>query len=287
MKRVVSLKVIRSEVVTENVRDLFIDCNYNASDDVVSALDLSLRNETSELARAVLGKIIENNKIASSEKIPICQDTGMAVLFVEYGKDAYLEGKCLIDAINDGVAEACSEGYLRASIVKDPIFDRKNTGNNTPAVIYTDLVPGDKIKITLGAKGFGSENMSAIKMLSPADGLEGVKNFILSVVEKAGSKPCPPIVVGVGIGGTFDKAAYLSKKATLRPINIRNSDINYAELENDLLNEINSLNIGPAGFGGKTTALAVNIEYFPTHIAALPVAVNLCCHVFRHRTVII
>lgn len=242
--------------------------------------------ETWNIAREVLQTIEENIHIARKENIPLCQDTGMACIFIEMGQDVHVIGGSLEDAINEGVAEGYKEGYLRKSIVSDPI-ERINTEDNTPAVIYYNIVQGNKIKITVAPKGFGSENMSKIAMLKPADGLEGIKNFILDVVKEAGPNPCPPIVVGVGIGGTFDKCAYLSKKALLRSINLGNKNKFYKDLEEELLEKINSLGIGPQGFGGKTTALAVNIETFPTHIAGLPVAVNVSCHVTRHKEEII
>ena len=241
------------------------------------------------LPKDVNDKIVqcrENIHIAKEENIPLCQDTGMACIFIEIGQDVHIIGGSLQDSINEGIAEGYKEGYLRKSVVSDPI-ERINTGDNTPAVIYYNIVQGDRIKITVAPKGFGSENMSKIAMLKPADGLEGIKNFILDVVREAGPNPCPPIVVGVGIGGTFDKSAYLSKKALLRPIDSRNKNKFYKDLEEELLEKINSLGIGPQGFGGKTTALAVNIETFPTHIAGLPVAVNVSCHVTRHKEEII
>ena len=231
----------------------------------------------------MLTQLIDNNKIAADEQIPICQDTGMAVLFVEYGDKVVISDGSFEDAVEEGVRQAYTEGYLRKSVVSDPVFDRKNTKDNTPAVIHTRIVPGDKIKITAGGKGFGSENMSAIKMLTPSAGVEGVKQFVLDTVAYAGPNPCPPIVVGVGIGGTFEKAAQLAKRATLRSIEVSNSDEKYASLERELLDEINKMNIGPAGLGGKTSALGVNIETYPTHIAGLPVAVNICCHACRHK----
>lgn len=218
--------------------------------------------------------------------MPLCQDTGMACIFIEIGQDVHIIGGLMEDAINEGVAEGYKEGYLRKSVVSDPI-ERINTGDNIPAVIYYNIVKGDKVKITVAPKGFGSENMSKIAMLKPADGLEGIKKFILDTVKEAGPNPCPPVIVGVGIGGTFDKCAYLSKKALLRPIDLRNRNNFYKDLEKELLEEINRLGIGPQGFGGKTTALAVNIETFPTHIAGLPVAVNISCHVTRHKEEII
>ena len=230
----------------------------------------------------MLDQIIENFNIADENLQPICQDTGLACVFLSIGQDVHINGN-LEDAVNEGVRKGYSQGYLRKSVVADPL-NRINTGDNTPAMIYYDICPGDKLKISVAPKGFGSENMSQIKMLKPSDGIEGVKDFIIKVVEDAGPNPCPPIVVGVGIGGSFDKAAYLAKKALLRPVDERNSEDFYAELEEELLEKINALGIGPQGFGGKTTALAVNIEKFPTHIAGLPVAVNINCHVTRHMT---
>ena len=225
---------------------------------------------------------MENYTIAREKAQPICQDTGVACVFLKIGQDVHLTGN-LEDAINEGVRQGYAEGYLRKSVVRDPL-DRVNTGDNTPAMIYYELVPGDTLEITVAPKGFGSENMSAIKMLRPSDGEQGVKDFVLQVVEAAGPNPCPPIVVGVGIGGTFDKAAYLAKKALMRSVDVPNPKPYYANLEKELLEKINALGIGPQGFGGKTTALAVNIEEFPTHIAGLPVAVNINCHVTRHKT---
>jgi fumarate hydratase subunit alpha len=239
--------------------------------------------ETFDIAKGVLDKIIINADIASTEKVPMCQDTGMTCVFIELGQEVHIVGGDLSEAINKGVAQGYEEGFLRKSVVKDPI-NRVNTKDNTPAVIYYDIVPGDKLNITVAPKGFGSENMSQIKMLKPSDGLEGVKEFILKVVKEAGPNPCPPIVVGVGIGGTFDKAANLSKKAAVRATDKSNSKPFYAELEKELKEEINKLGIGPQGFGGLTTALAVNIETYPTHIAGLPVAVNINCHAARHAS---
>lgn len=242
----------------------------------------SSKEESWETASIILDQIIENFNIADENLQPICQDTGLACVFLSIGQDVHIKGN-LEEAVNEGVRKGYSQGYLRKSVVSDPL-NRVNTGDNTPAMIYYDICPGDKIKITVAPKGFGSENMSQIKMLKPSDGIEGVKDFVIKVVEDAGPNPCPPIVVGVGIGGTFDKAAYLAKKALMRPVDQRNSEAFYAELEEELLEKINALGIGPQGFGGKTTALAVNIEKFPTHIAGLPVAVNINCHVTRHMT---
>lgn len=234
----------------------------------------------------MLDKIIINSDIASKENMPMCQDTGMAVIFVELGQDIHIVGGGLKEAINEGVRQGYSEGYLRKSVVKDPLT-RVNTGDNTPAVIHIDVVDGDELKITIAPKGFGSENMSRIKMLKPSDGVEGVKEFVLETVKIAGPNPCPPIIVGVGIGGTFEKAAELSKKALLRSIEERNKDTYYSDLEDELISKINKLGIGPQGFGGKTTALGVNIETYPTHIAGLPVAVNISCHATRHAEIIL
>jgi len=233
-------------------------------------------------AKEILERIIENYQIANEGARPICQDTGLACVFVTMGQDVHVDGN-LAEAIHEGVRQGYRDGYLRKSVVRDPL-DRVNTGDNTPAMIYYDIVPGDKLEITVAPKGFGSENMSQIKMLKPSDGEQGVKDFILKVVEEAGPNPCPPIVVGVGVGGTFDKAAYLAKKALIRPADSHNPDPFWADLEEEMLHKINELGIGPQGFGGKTTALAVNIEQYPTHIAGLPVAVNINCHVTRHQT---
>ena len=270
-----------SEIIS-TVRDLCIESNYYLSSDVKEALCNAKENETWTLAENVLDQIILNSNIAKEEDMPICQDTGMACVFVEVGQDVHIVGGLLQDAINEGVRRGYEEGFLRKSVVKDPI-NRVNTKDNTPAIIYYDIVPGDKIKITVAPKGFGSENMSRIKMLKPSDGLQGVKDFIIETVKLAGPNPCPPIVIGVGIGGTFDKAAYLAKKALIRPLNKRNDEKFYSDLEEELLETINKLGIGPQGFGGKTTALGLNIETYPTHIAGLPVAVNINCHATRHK----
>ena len=277
------IRIIDAAAVTAAVKKLFMDCNYFIGSDIMCALETALHTESAPVAQSVLSQIIENDRIAAAEQIPLCQDTGMAVLFVEYGDKAAIDG-CFEDAVQQGVREAYEEGYLRKSVVSDPVFDRVNTRDNTPAVIHTRIVPGDKIRITAGGKGFGSENMSAIKMLTPAYGEEGVKRFILDTVRAAGPNPCPPIVVGIGIGGTFERAAQLAKKATFRPIDTENPDPRYAAMERELLEEINQMGFGPAGLGGKTTALGVNIETFPTHIAGMPVAVNICCHAARHAS---
>lgn len=270
--------------IIKAVRGLCIDANYYLSDDIKDKIIRAQQDETWDIAKGILDKIIINSDIARNEKMPMCQDTGMACVFVEIGQEVHIVGGSLEDAINKGVAEGYKDGYLRKSVVKDPL-DRVNTGDNTPAVIYYDIVPGDKLKITVAPKGFGSENMSQLKMLKPADGIEGVKEFVLKVVKEAGPNPCPPIVVGIGIGGTFDRAAKLAKKALIRSTSIRNSNPFYSELEKELLTKINELGIGPQGFGGKTTALAVNVETYPTHIAGLPVAVNINCHATRHAEI--
>lgn len=274
------MREISALIITETVKKLCIEANCILPDDIKSCISNHLAEETFPTAKGILYKIIENYIIAETEQKPICQDTGAACVFVKIGQEVHINGN-LTDAINEGVRQGYSEGYLRKSIVSDPL-ERINTGDNTPAMIYYDIVEGDKIEITLAPKGFGSENMSRIKMLKPSDSVEGVIDFVVDTVKKAGSNPCPPIVVGVGIGGTFDKCAYLAKKALLRDAESENSNPYYAKLENTLLEKINALGIGPQGFGGKTTALAVNIETMPTHIAGLPVAVNINCHVTRH-----
>lgn len=279
-----NIRQINAEAVTQTVKQLFLDCNYFIGSDIMTALEKARENEKSEVGRNVLSQIIENDKLAAKEEIPLCQDTGMAILFVEYGDKVVIEGGSFEDAVNEGVRQAYKDGYLRKSVVDDPVFDRINTKDNTPAVIHTRIVSGDKIRITAGGKGFGSENMSAIKMLTPSYGIEGVKKFILDTVRTAGPNPCPPIVVGVGIGGTFERCAQLAKKATFRAVDTRNPDERYAQLEDELLESINKMGFGPAGLGGTTTAIGVNIETSPTHIAGMPVAVNICCHAARHAS---
>lgn len=278
------IRCIKACDVTAAVKKLFMDCNYFIGSDIMNALETACKNEQSPVGKSVLSQIIENDKIAAKEEIPLCQDTGMAVLFVEYGDKVVIEDGSFDEAVNEGVRQAYEEGCLRKSVVSDPVFDRVNTRDNTPAIIHTKIVSGNTIKITAGGKGFGSENMSAIKMLTPSYGVEGVKQFILDTVFKAGPNPCPPIVVGVGIGGTFERAAQLAKKATFRPIDTKNGDERYAALEDELLSEINKMGFGPAGLGGNTTAIGVNIETSPTHIAGMPVAVNICCHAARHAS---
>lgn len=280
------MREINSEIITETVKKLCIEANYYLPKDVEEKLKVSAVNEKYDIAKDTLEKIIENSKIATNEQVPICQDTGMACVFLEIGQDVHVFGDLIEVAINKGVKLGYEEGYLRKSIVSDPI-KRENTRDNTPAAIYYDIVPGENIKISVAPKGFGSENMSKVKMLRPADGIEGVKKFVIDTVREAGPNPCPPMIVGVGIGGNFDKVAYIAKKALLREINKKNSNNYYAELEDELLEKINELGIGPQGFGGKTTALGVNIETLPTHIAGLPAAVNISCHVTRHVSCII
>jgi len=275
------LREIKASTITELVAEMCQEANLYLGEDVVDALKKALLEEESPAGKEVLKQILENVDIARSEQIPICQDTGFAVFFVEWGQEVHLTGGSLEEAINEGVRKGYREGYLRKSIVSDPL-ERINTGDNTPAVIHTILVPGDKVKITFAPKGGGSENMSAVKMLKPSDGVEGVVDFVVNHVRESGSNPCPPIVVGVGIGGTFEKVALLAKKALLRPLGQPHPKPFYANLEQRLLREINNLGIGPQGFGGRVTALAVHIETFPAHIASLPAAVNINCHVARH-----
>ena len=279
------MREICASKITEVVRRLCIEANCYLPQDIKDRIIQCRKEESWGTAQEILDRIIENYEIADTVPQPICQDTGVACVFLEIGQDVHINGD-LSAAVNEGVKQGYKDGYLRKSVVGDPL-NRVNTGDNTPAMLYTELVPGDGLKITVAPKGFGSENMSQIKMLRPSDGVEGVKAFVTKVVEEAGPNPCPPIVVGVGIGGTFDKAAYLAKKALMRSADERNADPYYADLEQELLEKINALGIGPQGFGGKTTALAVNIEEYPTHIAGLPVAVNINCHVTRHKTEVI
>lgn len=275
------MRIIEVEKITDTIKEMCIEANHFLSEDMERALTLAKEKEESALGKQILGQLQENLCIAGKDRIPICQDTGMAVVFMEIGQDAHFTGGVLEDAINEGVRRGYVEGYLRKSVVGDPLI-RENTKDNTPAVIHYEMVPGDQVKITVAPKGFGSENMSRIFMLKPADGEEGVKNAILTAVKDAGPNACPPMVVGVGIGGTFEKCAILAKKALTRPVN-EHSDIPYIrEMEEELLSRINASGIGPGGLGGSTTAFAVNINTYPTHIAGLPVAVNICCHVNRH-----
>ena len=275
------IRTIKAETITDTVERLFKDLNYNIGNDISEALCNAQKNEESPVGKAVIAQLLENNKIAAEEKIPICQDTGMAVVFLEIGQEVHLEGGLLEDAVNEGVRQGYVEGYLRKSVVGDPLI-RENTKDNTPAVLHTRIVDGDQVKIKVAPKGFGSENMSRVFMLKPAEGIEGVKDAVLTAVKDAGPNACPPMVVGVGIGGTFEKCALMAKEALTREVG-SHSEIEYVkELEEELLTKINSLGIGPGGLGGTTTALAVNINTYPTHIAGLPVAVNICCHVNRH-----
>ena len=279
------MRTLSASVITETVKRLCVEANCYLPGDMKACIEQAHNEEKWPQAKEILERIIENYQIADEKFQPICQDTGVACVFLKIGQDLHIEGN-IEAAVNEGVRQGYTEGFLRKSVVRDPL-DRVNTGDNTPAMLYTELVPGDGLKITVAPKGFGSENMSQIKMLRPSDGLQGVKDFVKKVVEEAGPNPCPPIVVGVGVGGTFDKAAYLAKKALMRSVDVRNEKPFYAQLEQELLEEINALGIGPQGFGGKTTALAVNIEEYPTHIAGLPVAVNINCHVTRHKTEVI
>lgn len=280
-RKTAKMRTIQTTDITENIRQMCIEANHYLSDDMKQVFNKAVDNEESPLGRQVLEQLKENLEIASSDMIPICQDTGMAVIFMNVGQEVHFEGGSITDAVNEGVRQGYTEGYLRKSVVGDPII-RENTKDNTPAVIHYDIVPGDKVDITVAPKGFGSENMSRIFMLKPADGIEGVKEAILTAVKDAGPNACPPMVVGVGIGGTFEKCALLAKKALTRDLNCK-SDIQYVnDLEEEMLDKINRLGIGPGGLGGTQTALAVNIETYPTHIAGLPVAVNICCHVNRH-----
>jgi len=280
------MREIDVSVITQAVKKLCIDANYYLDDVVIKTLQDREKKEESPTGREVISKILENIEIAKNDKVPLCQDTGYAVFFIELGQEVHLTGGDFIEAINEGVRQGYQEGYLRKSVVADPL-KRNNTGDNTPAVIHTDIVPGEKIKITFAPKGGGSENMSEVKMMAPAAGIEGIKEFVVERVGKSGANPCPPVVVGVGIGGTFDKCAEIAKRALLRPLGSKNSDKMYADLEDELLEMINKLGIGPQGFGGSTTALAVHIEVHPCHIASFPVAVNMQCHVARHKEVII
>ena len=276
------MRQISAKQITDTVARLCIEANCHLGHDIEERIEAMYDQETWPQAKEILERIIENYQIAHRENVPVCQDTGVACVFLKIGQEVHIDGD-LTEAVNEGVRRGYGEGYLRKSVVRDPL-DRVNTGDNTPAMLYTELVPGEQIEITVAPKGFGSENMSQIKMLRPSDGVEGVKAFVCKVVEEAGPNPCPPIVVGVGIGGTFDKAAYMAKKALLREVDVPNDKPYYAALEKELLELVNGLGIGPQGFGGKTTALAVNIESCPTHIAGLPVAVNINCHVTRHKT---
>lgn len=275
-----------SEII-DIVQQLCIENNIYLDNDVTEKITEYAKKEDSPIGKQILEQILINAKLAKEENRPMCQDTGIAVIFIELGQDVHISKGIFHEAINEGVRRGYTQGYLRKSVVEDPVFDRKNTQNNTPAIIHTEIIPGDKIKITVASKGAGSENMSEIKMLKPADGINGVKDFIVDRVKRSGGMPCPPIIVGVGIGGNFEQCAYLSKKALLRPLNTRNPDTRWDTVEKELLTRINQLGIGPMGLGGRTTALAVQILAMPCHIASLPVAVNLQCHAHRHKTAII
>ena len=281
MPRRMQMRTINTELIIQQIKEMCMEVNIHLSEDVKSAILKAREKEESSLGQQILGQLEENMDIADETKIPICQDTGMTVVFLKVGQDVHFEGTYIEDAINQGIREGYQEGYLRKSVVKDPV-DRVNTKDNTPGVIHYEIVPGDQVEITVAPKGFGSENMSRLYMLKPADGLDGIRNAILETVKLAGPNACPPIVVGVGIGGTFEKCAILAKKALTRDLN-SSSEIPYVKaLEEEMLDKINALGIGPAGLGGRVTALGINIETYPTHIAGMPVAVNICCHVNRH-----
>lgn len=280
------MRTVQVEEITKNIKEMCIEANYFLTQDMDAAMKCAVETEKAELGKQILNQLQDNLRIAGEEMIPICQDTGMAVVFMEIGQDVHFEGGSLEDAINEGVRQGYVEGYLRKSVVKDPLI-RENTKDNTPAVVHYQMVNGDKVTITVAPKGFGSENMSRVFMLKPADGIEGVKEAILAAVKDAGPNACPPMVVGVGIGGTFEKCALMAKKALTRPVD-QHSHIPYvAEMEKEVLEKINRTGIGPGGLGGNTTALAVNINTYPTHIAGLPVAINICCHVNRHAVRVI
>lgn len=281
------MREIHVDTIVKVVEELCIDANYNLPWDIKKALDKAVEMETSALGKDILKDILKNAEIAKRDQVPICQDTGFTVIFLEIGQEVGITGGSLNEAINQGVRQGYMKGYLRKSIVDDPFQERKNTGDNTPAIIHTTVVPGDKLKIIVAPKGGGSENMSALKMLKPSDGVEGIKKFVLETVENSGSNPCPPIIVGVGIGGTIEMTTLIAKKALLRELGQNNGNPIVCRLEQELLGEINKLGIGPQGFGGSITALGVNIETFPAHIASMPVAVNIQCHAARHKEIVI
>jgi len=281
------MKQIHVDTIIEAVRNICQGANFDLGDDVQRALEESLQIEESSMGKMIIEQILENAEIASKQRVPMCQDTGVAVFFVELGQEAQVVGGDFAEAINEGVRQGYREGYLRKSMVNDPLFDRKNTEDNTPAIIHTRIVPGDRLKITVAPKGAGSENMSAIRMMKPADGLEGAKDFVVECVERSGGNPCPPVIVGVGIGGTFEKCAEIAKRALLRELGKHSADSRFASLERELKEKINDLGIGPMGLGGRVTALAVHIESFPCHIGSLPVAVNIQCHAARHKSVVL
>lgn len=278
------MKEILVEEIISAVEKLCIEANYNLGSDIMAGFQQALKDESSPLGREVLERLIENAEIAHAEQVPMCQDTGMAVLFVSIGQDLHVVGGSLTEAINEGVRRGYDQGYLRKSVVKDP-FERVNTGDNTPAVIHYDIVPGDALHLVVAPKGFGSENMGGLKMCKPSEGLEGAMQFVVDTVDRAGGNPCPPIIVGVGVGGTMEKATFLAKKSLLREVGKHNPEERLAKIEEELLERINRLGIGPQGFGGVTTALAVNLEVYPTHIAGMPVAVNINCHATRHKEI--
>ncbi|QNB47632.1 fumarate hydratase [Thermanaerosceptrum fracticalcis] len=281
------MRIIKYDDVVETVAKLCKEANYYLGNDVLEVLQSALEKEESEAGKEVLNQLLDNARLGLNNDVPVCQDTGTAVVFLEYGQDVSIDKGSINDAINEGVRKGYIEGYLRKSVVDDPLIKRINTKDNTPAVIHTTVVPGDKLKITVAPKGGGAENCSAIKMMTPSDGYNGVKKFVIDTVLKAGPNPCPPIVVGVGIGGNFEKAAFLAKKALIRPLNQNHPDPQFAALEKELLEEINELGIGPQGFGGRITALKVNVETFPCHIASMPVAVNINCHSTRHKSAVL
>lgn len=280
------MREIKASTITDVIERLCMEANQVLPQDIKDAISTCRSQEDGDIACGILDNIIENYQIAENEQVPICQDTGMACVFLEIGQDVHITDGDLTEAVNEGVRRGYTKGYLRKSVVKDPVR-RGNTGDNTPAMLYTEIVPGEQIKVTVGPKGFGSENMSAIRMFKPSAGIQGIKDFIIETVETAGPNPCPPMVVGVGIGGTFDKAALLAKKALMRPVDTFNPDPYYADLEKEMLQKINELGIGPQGFGGRTTAIGLNIETMPTHIAGMPCAINISCHVTRHKTEVI
>lgn len=280
------MKEIEVPKIIDTVERLCMTANYDLNGDILRAFEEGVKNEESETGRLILSQLVENAKTAARERMAICQDTGMAVVFVEIGQEVHITGGSLTEAINEGVRRGYEKGFLRKSVVSDPL-ERRNSGDNTPAVIHYEITEGDRLKIILAPKGFGSENMSGVRMLKPSDGINGVKNFIEEMVDKAGPNPCPPVIVGVGIGGTMEKAALLAKKALLRPVDSRNPRESIRKLEEEMLDRINRLGIGPAGLGGRLTAMAVNIEVFPTHIAGLPVALNMSCHVTRHAEAVL
>ena len=280
------IRTVQLSEITENIKEMCIEANHFLSPDMAEAMKQAQQNEKSPLGKQILGQLQENLEIAAQDRIPICQDTGMAVFFVNVGQDLHIEGMNLTDAINEGVRRGYTDGYLRKSVVRDPLL-RENTGDNTPAIIHYDIVPGDQLEITIAPKGFGSENMSKVYMLKPADGEEGIRQSVLAAVKDAGPNACPPMVVGVGLGGDFELAAKLAKKALTRPAGSHSEKAHIAKLEDEILELVNKTGIGPGGLGGKTTALAVNIETYATHIAGMPLAVNMCCHVNRHKTVVL